>query len=89
MPQCNVKFCKIVAGLPGDELIIDQEYLSINGTRITTLPSQTKLEYTTSGIIPEGHFFALGTAENSFDSRYSTFGLVPFTSIESVLWPLF
>lgn len=40
MPQCTIKFCKIVAGVPGDKFSIDQGTISINDTSITNLPEE-------------------------------------------------
>jgi signal peptidase I len=73
-------FTKYLAAVPGDEVVIDHEGVHVNGKLVAKgLAVAEKLKRPESDfyrrfIVPAGHYFALGTHERSFDSRY--WGLV-------------
>lgn len=66
---------KIVAGVAGDEWVIENDQLTINGRVWGGLPLLTTLELPAgsldgSGTVPEGYIIVLGTNPSSYDSRY-------------------
>ena len=88
-PNSKATFAKIIAGLPGDRIEIEDGIILIDGIPQGKQSPNSMLSYTPSGIIPEGFFFAIGCCSDSFDSRYALFGLVPITAIKEQLWPIF
>jgi conjugal transfer pilin signal peptidase TrbI len=77
----ETKFVKYLRGIPGDEVKVINNHILINnllaGIAIDKDPSgkpYSPLQF--SGIIPPHKYLVLGTAEDSFDSRYEAFGLV-------------
>ncbi|HOK32042.1 MAG TPA: signal peptidase I [Limnochordia bacterium] len=93
------KFIKRVIGLPGDEIVIKNGFLHINGQRIEedyiNGPTYGTYSAPTFGpvLVPEGHYFVLGdNRRNSDDSRYPDVGFVPRKNIVGralfVYWPL-
>ncbi len=89
LPQSKATFCKVVAGLPGDYFSISEGMVYINGIPQGEKGASSKIPYTCTGFIPEGYFFALGCSADSFDSRYSLFGLVPLKAIKEQLCPIY
>jgi conjugal transfer pilin signal peptidase TrbI len=85
-------FVKIVAGLPGDVIEINNRTFYINGKEICKAKefSKTgeKLEITKEGIIPAGKYFMYSTNKDSYDSRYSYIGLVDESNIIGVATPI-
>ncbi|NLJ80621.1 MAG: signal peptidase I [Firmicutes bacterium] len=93
------KFIKRVIGVPGDEVLIKNGFLYINGVRLEedfingptygsySAPSHGPLS------VPLDHYFVLGdNRRNSDDSRYPDVGFIPKKEIVGralfVYWPL-
>ena len=71
---------KFIRGLPGDEYIVTDEYLKIDGVEYPFVKDKRvpKLKPGTYKI-PEGKYLALNDVHDSFDGRY--FGLVDKTLV--------
>lgn len=74
------RFVKIVAGLPGDAVEIGERGVFVNGRYWGELDLLHKIKrearaFYRTEVVPPGHYFVLGSAPNSFDSRY--WGPVP------------
>lgn len=93
------KFIKRVIGVPGDEILIKNGYLYINGQRLDEdfINGPTYGTYSAPSfgpvLVPEGHYFVLGdNRRNSDDSRYPDVGFVPKQDFVGrafvVYWPL-
>jgi conjugative transfer signal peptidase TraF len=89
LPQSQATFAKRVAGVGGDVLEIKEGKIVINGHCECGLGCRPELTYTPSCIIPEGFLFALGASDDSFDSRYEIFGLVPVSAVKEILCPIY
>lgn len=75
------RFVKYLRGLPGDRLEILGEKVFVNGKLMAlanTLGPDGKplAPLSFNGVIPPKKYLALGTAADSFDSRYADFGLI-------------
>jgi conjugal transfer pilin signal peptidase TrbI len=73
-------FFKIVRGLPGDRVTVVDRDVFINGDFVGKAKpfafDRRPLAPIEPVVIPPGHFFAQGTSDDSFDSRYASSGLV-------------
>lgn len=86
-PYITGRLVKSVGCFEGDRLLSAHGSHFCNGERMAFSfvedSEGTKLkEFAYDGIIPPGHFFALGTHPNSYDSRYM--GLIKIDSAISV-----
>lgn len=92
-PKEPVLIAKIVAGVPGDEIKIEDGVLYINQLNMGPIqaksPSGSDLQPISPGRIDNGFIFVIGSHSFSFDSRYSEFGLIPTSHLRKQLWPLF
>lgn len=92
-PTYNVTIAKQIKGLPGDDLLVVAQELYLNGHNLAKIKetSSSGKKYTpiSSGIISERHVFVFTSHEDSFDSRYAEFGLIPRDWIVEELCPLF
>jgi len=67
---------KRVAGLPGDHIVVNEQGVFVNGIKradglaLAGTFGRTPAAFTRRLTVPEGHFFMLGDAVASFDSRY-------------------
>ncbi len=86
-PESAIPIMKLVAGLPGDQIETQSGRVLVSG--IDHGPISEKLTPIRNQIIPEGHLFLVGQHDESFDSRYSEFGLVAFEELQEVAWPVF
>lgn len=93
------KFIKRVIGLPGDEILIKNGFLYVNGLRMEedfiNGPTYGTYSAPTYGpvLVPEGTYFVLGdNRRNSDDSRYPDVGFVPKRNLVGralvIYWPL-
>lgn len=73
-------FFKIVRGLPGDVIAVDNRVVSINGETVGTAKTHAfdrrPLDPIQPTVIPPGHYYVQGISPDSFDSRYRSSGLV-------------
>jgi len=73
-------FFKIVRGLPGDRITVENRRVFVNGELVGVAKPQTfdhrPLAPIDAGVIPPGHLFVQGSSPDSFDSRYAQSGLV-------------
>lgn len=73
-------YLKRVVGLPGDELVAENDVLWVNGMVYDTIPGTGNW----GAVVPTGTVFCLGdNRANSHDSR--DFGPVPFSQIFSII----
>lgn len=81
---------KRIGGLPGDVIVTGPEEVCVAGLcyRAELRDGRPFAPLLPGGTIPEGMVALFGSAPNSFDSRYASFGLVPVDEIEAVGIPL-
>ena len=83
---------KVVRGIPGDHLVVDEEGVHINGTLIAEgfpIIDRTGLELKTlfkDEIIPVGKYLMLAPAPESYDGRY--WGYVAASQFAGKVTPL-
>lgn len=93
------KFIKRIVGIPGDEILIKNGFLYINGVRMEedyiNGPTYGTYSAPTFGpvLVPQDHYFVLGdNRRNSDDSRYPDVGFVPARDLVGraliSYWPL-
>ena len=89
----SIPLVKKVIGLAGDEVLVEGKKVLVNGDFVGEVldfsPSGMPLSPIEGGVIPDGHMFVMAYHAMSFDSRYQEFGLVPYSCIEEVLWPIY
>ena len=84
---------KMVAGVAGDIVEIQNGIVKINGRYLDTVfygvkkKSVPKTHWDTTYTINEGELFLYGTGEKSYDSRY--WGVFPKSRIIGVVRPIF
>ena len=85
-------FFKIVRGVPGDRVTVDDRTVSINGEVVGVVKTHSfnrrPLEPITDLVIPPGHYYVQGTSPDSFDSRYRASGLVRDGQVLGTVVPL-
>jgi signal peptidase I len=71
-------YIKRIIGMPGDELIVNQSGVYLNGTMISDVPIHQGYDvFIFDGVIPENQYFVMGdNREVSVDSRYASLGFV-------------
>jgi signal peptidase I len=88
----NTDYVKRVIGLPGDQVLINDGTVFVNGERLNEpyveFPLPRNYTYPENGrpiIIPDGYYFVLGdNRPNSFDSRRGW--LVPVENLVGRVW---
>lgn len=88
-PRFSGNITKKVLGIPGDNIVVSQGVVSIGGKSLELVNSEKKLNPIKETSIPEGFVFVVGTHPESCDSRYEEFGLIPISSIEEEVCPIF
>lgn len=83
---------KLVAGVPGDRVVVKGDFAWVNGAPIGALVHNAKLGREPGGfdreeIVPEGKLFVVGTEPRSYDSRY--WGFLDERAVVGGLHPLF
>jgi conjugal transfer pilin signal peptidase TrbI len=86
-------FFKIVRGLPGDRITVEDRAVAINGEAVGTAKTHTldhlPLTPIDAMVIPPSSYYVQGTSPDSFDSRYSASGLVRSEQVLAKVLPLF
>lgn len=86
-------FFKRVAGLPGDAVTVQGRTVAVNGVEVGIAKDRAwdhrPLEPIAPVTVPAGHFYAQGSSEDSFDSRYRSSGLVRVDQVLGVARPIF
>lgn len=86
-------FFKIVRGMPGDAVTVEDRLVAINGEFVgrakTHAYDRRPLEPISATVIPPGYFYVQGTSPDSFDSRYRASGLVRAEQVLGTVVPLF
>lgn len=89
----NQPFFKIVRGVPGDRITVQDRDVYVNGVHVGVAKTHTfdrkPLEPIASMVIPAGHYYVQGTDPDSFDSRYRASGLVSAGRVIGRVTPLF
>ncbi len=77
----ELPFVKRIVGVPGDMIGHDGRMVLLNGAPVAFAREHTEggdvLDMIAPGVIPEGFYFVLGDAPESFDSRFAWVGLIP------------
>lgn len=92
-PYYNVPFVKILAGLPGDkvsinerrEVFVDDRYI---GKAVRTFKDGREAIAISETVIPQGKYFFYTNHQRSYDSRYKEIGLVSRDDIMGIAYPL-
>ncbi|RZQ33249.1 signal peptidase I [Vibrio vulnificus] len=83
---------KRIAGMPGDIITVDNRNVYINGQFVGHAKdhsaSNTAYFPITPGVIPPGYYFMQADHEDSYDSRYKSFGLVHESAFIGRAYPL-
>ncbi len=91
-PNYDSRLSKQVIGVPGDRITHKEGKISINGSQIAIAKDKSlsgfDLHPIPEQVIPKGLYFVFCPHEDSFDSRYEEFGLIPAENIEEELWPV-
>ena len=86
-------FFKIVRGMPGDAVTVEDRVVAINGEVVgqakTHAYDRRPLDPISATVIPPGHYYVQGTSPDSFDSRYRASGLVRAEQVLGTVVPLF
>jgi conjugal transfer pilin signal peptidase TrbI len=86
-------FFKIVRGIPGDRITVEDRVVSINGEVVgfakTHASDHRPLATIAATVIPPGRYYVQGTSPDSFDSRYRASGLVRSDQVLAKVLPLF
>lgn len=89
----NILIAKQVIGLPGDSIEVRNSQIFVHDTYLGDIKERSNSGKIYTPIshkrIPTGYLFLSSTHEDSFDSRYEEFGLIPQEAIIEELWPLF
>lgn len=88
-PRFSGMLTKKVLGVPGDKIVVSQDVVSVGGQSLELVNSEKNLSPIKDPFIPEGFVFVAGTHPESCDSRYQEFGLIPISSIEEEVCPIF
>ena len=88
----TVTFVKMIAAIPGDNIIIKDGYQRINGGEPKFLHLMGTLKKKTNELdrevtVQEGQVWMMGTTDNSYDSRYT--GAIPQENIIGYAYPVF
>lgn len=86
-------FFKIVAGLPGDPIRVEERNVFVANEYVGFAKLRTfdgrPLTPVASSVVPAGHYYVRGTGADSFDSRYQEAGFVAPREIIGKVTPWF
>lgn len=86
-------FFKIVAGLPGDPIRLEDRNVFVSDRYVGFAKPRTvdgrSLTPVASQVVPTGHYYVRGTGADSFDSRYQEAGFVAPDQIIGKVRPWF
>lgn len=89
----GVMFIKIVAGVPGDKIDVENREVFVNGKSVGFAKEKSRtglpLNPTQPGIVPEGSFYVMGLHRDSLDSRYELVGNVENINVIGRARPVF
>jgi signal peptidase I len=84
-------YIKRVIGVPGDEILIQDGRVTVNGTELNEPYISAPPTYRGSWIVPENQIFVLGDNRNQSSDSHS-WGFVPFENLVGkalvVYWPV-
>lgn len=90
----GTKFIKQLKAVKGDQVVVKDSQVLINGTVVATLDSEilAKLKKTPDDFkrnlkVPESQMWVMGTTPDSFDSRY--WGPIDASMVEGRVYPIF
>ena len=70
-PASDLNLIKRVIGLPGDEVVIEDGMVIVNGVVLDEPYIREAPRYEYSGIVPEGEYFVLGDNRNNSSDSHS------------------
>ncbi len=89
----SLPLVKIIMGMSGDKITLEDQHVFVAGVDCGEIKEQSRSGFALTPIeetmIPHGFVYVYAPHEESFDSRYAEFGLIPIEELEEVLWPLF
>ncbi len=88
------KIIKKIIGVAGDSICLQSNgQVFVNklkvGLPVTIASDGRKLKAIQAQVIPKGYVFLYGTHPKSFDSRYEELGLIPLSSLNGLVVPLY
>ena len=88
----GMRLIKQVRGMAGDEILVEDNHVFVNGVDCGVAKIYSKagdaLTLIEEGQIPKGKYYVANPHADSYDSRYSEFGLVDEKDIIGVAYPL-
>jgi conjugal transfer pilin signal peptidase TrbI len=92
-PVSPLPLVKEIKGLPGDAIQIRDEHVYVNeedcGIPMKISKSGKVYRPIAETFIPEGYVYLFAPHAESYDSRYTEFGLIPIDDLKEELWPIF
>jgi signal peptidase I len=84
------EYIKRVIGLPGDQVVISDGFVYVNGQRLDEVYLRAKPNYSGNWTVPEGQLFVLGDNRNNSSDSHN-WGTVPMDYVVGkavlVYWP--
>lgn len=91
----RVTFIKIVGGISGDVVSVDNRTVYINSQPVGYVKEQAQLDHrklyplTDIGVIPSGKYYFQSPHPDSYDSRYSEIGLIDEVEVRGKAYGIF
>jgi signal peptidase I len=70
-PNSDLNLIKRVIGLPGDDIVIQDGQVTVNGVALDEPYIREAPWYTYSGVVPDGEYFVLGDNRNNSSDSHS------------------
>jgi signal peptidase I len=84
-------YIKRVIGVPGDQVVIENASVTVNGQTLEEAYISAPPEYSGTWVVPEDNLFVLGDNRNQSSDSHS-WGYVPFENVVGkalfIYWPL-